>query len=329
MKKPTIKDIARDTGVSTTTVINVLRGRESEVSSETAIRVRRRADELGYVRNLTAASLVSRRAHAIALIIVRGYCPASPIEQADVNPFYGELILRLEHEARQAGYMLNLFGGDEADYVDFILQRNVDAAVLVGITRPELPNTVARQGVPVLLVDTVPSAPPHLFVRTDEQRGGALAAEHLIRRGCRSVVFAGDTRQPPDTVPSLRLEGARRACAAHRVPLRESHHLTTYEDGRRAAPNIAKLKADGVVVAADILAAGLVHGLLDLGVRVPEDIAVVGYDNLLMARVIRPRLTTVDQGLGEKVSAIVDLIRNGAPGQGRVVQPTLVVRESA
>lgn len=327
--KPTIKDIARDTGVSTTTVINVLKGRDTEVSEATALRVRRRAGELGYVRNLTAASLVSRRSHAIALIVVNAYKPLNEEQEGDINPFYGDLILRLEHQARKRGYMLSLYGGSEEDYVDFILQRNVDAAILLGIRRPELPRTVARQGVPVLLIDSAIDDPHCIQVRTDEVRGGELAAEHLLARGCRPLMFVGNTRHPPQTMPSLRLKGAQNAATRQGVELHKTDCLATFEEGVRVAGQIAESGATGVFAAADNLAAGLITGLMDRGVRVPEDVAVVGYDNLLIARMIRPKLTTVDQKIGEKTRALLDLIENGRPGQKRIIQPELVVRESA
>lgn len=328
-RKPTIKDIARKVGVSTTTVINVLKNRNTQASAATIQKVKQTAQALGYVRNLTAASLVSRRAHAIALVITGGYSPSSPESESDINPFYGELILRLEHEARRHGYMLSVFGGDESDYVNYVLERNLDAAVLLGIRKPDLPRILARQGIQVVLMDSAFQDPIFAHVRTDDLRGGELAAEHLLSRGCRKIAFAGNTGMAPNAVPTLRLRGARLACERAGVPLLPFDLNAQFESGRAAAGDAIRSGADGIVAAADNLAAGLVRGLLEAGARVPEDVAVVGYDNLVIARTTQPALTTMDQGLGEKVRAVVDLIRTGRAGETRVIAPTLVRRQSA
>jgi len=329
-KRPTIKDIARETGVSTTTVLNVLGDKTSEVSKGVAEIVRRKATELGYVRNLTAASLTGKRAaNAIALIITKAYNPLTPSQESDINPYYGEFILRLEHEARRAGYMLSLFGGNEEDYVNFVLQWNLDAAVLMGVHKPDLPRVIAQRGIPVLLVDCAFKDPHYVSVHTDDLKGGVLAAEHLIQRGCKSIAYVGNTHQPRAASPSIRLEGVRKTCRKHRIPLKEFAHNATFEDGVNAAQEIASSGVDGVFAAADNLAAGVIHGLTLAGKRVPDDVAVVGYDNLLIARMIRPTLTTIEPGISAKVKTIIDLISNSEPGKVHTIEPTLVVRESA
>lgn len=329
-KKPTIKDIARETGVSTTTVLNVLGKKTSEVSEAVAAKVLKKAEELGYVRNLTAASLAGKGSHAFALIMTRAYVPLTPAHETDINPYYGEFILRLEHEARKAGYMLSLFGGREEDYVNFVLQRNLDAAVLMGIHMPDLPRVIAQRGIPVILIDSAFEDPHYISVRTDDLKAGNLAAEHLVRRGCTSVAYIGNTQQPPNSGPSLRLRGARETCQKAAVSFREFNHIATFEDGVNAASEVIAAGCRGVFAAADNLAAGLLHGLRAAGKQVPGDVAVVGYDNLLISRLSNPSLTTIDPGVGNKIKLIVDLIANdGKPGRTHRVEPTLILRESA
>ena len=328
-KKATIKDIAREVGVSTTTVINVLKNRNSQVSPATITKVREKAAELGYVRNLAAAGLVSRRSHAIALVVTGAYNPLSEDQETDINPFYGELILRLENEARKAGYMLTLYGGGEDDYVNFVLERNLDVAILLGVRKPDLPRILARQGVPIILIDSSFRDPALSHVRTDEVLGGQLATNHLLSLGRRSLGFLGSTHMSPESVCSLRLQGARQACAAAGIELREFGRLALFEEGLKAANEVAASGVTGVVAAADNLAAGLVCGLTASGRKVPEEIAVIGYDNVLLARTVNPTLTTIDQGLGEKVRAIMDLVKSGQAGVTKLVQPRLVVRQSA
>lgn len=329
-KKPTIKDIARETGVSTTTVLNVLGRKSSEVSEKTADLVLKKAAELGYVRNLTAASLSGKgSSHAFALILTRAYKPLTTSQESDINPFYGEFILRLEHEARKNGLMLSLYGGSEEDYVNFVLQWNLDAAVLLGIQKPDVPRIIAQRGIPVILIDSAFEDPQYISVRTDDMYAGRIASEHLIKRGCRSIAYVGSTEQHPNAGPSLRLRGIKETCRHAGITFTPIDQIATYESGIEAVDQIVAEKIDGVVAAADNLAAGIVHGLCQKNVRIPDQVAVIGYDNQLISRLTRPMLTTIDQGLGEKVKRIVELIREGQPGRTHMIQPSLVIRESA
>ncbi len=329
MRKPTIKDIARETGVSATTVLNVLGGRVHETSASTAERVRRKAQELGYVRNLTAAALTGKRSNAFALIITKAYQPVTAEQESDINPYYGEFILRLEHEARKAGLTISLFGGDEDDYVNFVLERNLDAAVLLGIHKTDLPRSIVQRGVPVILVDSAIHDPHTISIKTDDRLAGEIAAKHLITRGRRAIGFVGDTWQPPDAAPSLRRLGAYQACVDAGINLVDIHAITSFEGGISAAADIANQNLTGIVAAADNLAAGIVSGLASRGVKIPDDVAVIGYDNLLIARLSQPPLTTIDQGMHEKVRTIVSMIKDGHAGSTRMIQPRLVVRASA
>lgn len=328
-KKTTIKDIARETGVSATTVLNVLGGRVAETSTETAARVRQKAEELGYVRNLTAAALTGRGSRSFALIITKAYHPLTPSHESDINPYYGEFIIRLEYEARKAGLTFSLFGGEEEDYMNFVLERNLDAAVLMGIHKIDLPRSIAQRGVPVILLDSAVHEEPAVSIRTNDLRAGEMATRHLLAQGRRSIGFVGDVEQPSDAPPSLRRIGAHRACRDAGIDLISIHCIATVEEGRRAASDIVRLGLDGVIAAADNLAAGVVSALPALGKQVPRDVAVVGYDNLLIARLAQPPLTTIDQGLGEKVRTIIAMIKERKPGSVHLIEPSLVVRESA
>jgi DNA-binding LacI/PurR family transcriptional regulator len=167
-------------------------------------------------------------------------------------------------------------------------------------------------------------------VRTNEEKGAALATEHLIKRGCKRLAFVGHgIKEFPLNIPAIRYRGAKKVADAAGIPLTAIEEWTHLAGGKRAAPKVRELKADGVVTSADILAAGLIEGLKVDGVRIPDDVAVTGYDNLSVARMVTPALTTVDQELDNKVRAICELITEGQPGDVRVVEPRLVVRESA
>lgn len=331
MKNPTIHDVARLAGVSTATVSNVLNERTTEVSRATAERVWKAVERLGYVKNLAASSLSGRSSLMIGVIVLGVFDPYGTEKNQAVNPFYGDFLFRFEREARQMGYTIAVYAGREESAINFLLERNVDAAVILGAIAQDLPIVLKRRDIPLLLFDSfVPDDGYLMKVHTDEIAGGRLSAQHLLATGRRRLVFVGGIVQGyPNNIPAIRYRGAKTVCDAAGVELELIESWTSYRGGLEAAQRVIELKADGVVTSADITAAGLVRGLLDSGVRVPDDVAVMGYDNLSIAEYVYPPLSTVDQGLQQKVEAAAQLIRDGVPGAYRIITPTLVIRKSA
>jgi LacI family transcriptional regulator len=329
-RRATITDIAREVGVSTTTVINVLKGRGSEVSPPTSAKIMKVVKRVGYVKNLTASALASAPSKLIAVVLA-GTFPADARQRClEANPFYGDFILRLEHEARHRGYSINLYSGEEMEALPFLLQRNYDAVLVLGVSSPQLPRLIARHGVPQVLVDSF--LPRGAFARVcgDEALGGRLAVDHLVARGCRKLAFVGDVQKAPAAlIPNLRFGAARAASRTAGRPLTLFTTATSFDGGVAAAARVAASGCDGVVTAADVVAAGLVQGLRAAGVRVPQQVAVVGYDNLLVATLCLPKLTTVDQRLEEKIRVAMDWIQQPKPRAVVLIPPVLVVRESA
>jgi len=307
----------------------VLKGKSSEVSEATSDRILEKVKQLGYVKNLTASSLSGRQSHMIAVIIIGVFEPHEANLDPDINPFYGELVFRLDRAARGRGYTLCLYTGREEEYISFLLERNVDAAVMVGLAQSDLPSVLQRHQAPIILMDTFDLEEGVMNVRNDELLGGALAARHLIERGRKKLAFAGELREEfPNNIPAKRYEGALRACEEAGLPLARVVTWTSMQDAEKIVPQLIELGVDGVVTAADILAAGILNGLDRAGVKVPDDIAVIGYDNVLVSRMSKPALSTIDQNLNEKVKAVIDLVVDGKPGALREIEPKLIVRES-
>ncbi|MBP7830212.1 MAG: LacI family DNA-binding transcriptional regulator [Kiritimatiellae bacterium] len=326
----TIHDVALRAGVSIATVSNVLKGRMSEVSPATAERVQRVVEKMGYVKNLTAAALSSQRSGLVGAIIIGVFDPHSTEREQEVNPFYGEFLFRLERELQSSGSTLCVYAGREEAYVNFLLERNLDGAILLGVIGKDMPTVLERRDARLVLFDSFVHHRTHMRVQTDELKGGGMSADFLITRGRKHLAFVGGAvRDFPSNIPAVRFEGATRVCDQSGIRLLLVEEWTSFEGGRRAARRVLELKPDGVIVAADIMAAGLVRGLQEAGAKVPDDIAVVGYDDLPFARMVSPPLTTVRQGLQEKIEAAVDLLKNGEKGEVRVIKPHLVVRESA
>lgn len=317
-------------GVSTTTVINVLKGRDSEVSPAMSDKIMRVVARVGYVKNLTASSLATAQSRLIAVVMAGAFQPATRERSLETNPFYGDFILRLEHEARLRGYSINLFTGEERDALPFLLQRNHDAVLVLGVSAPTLPKQIARHGLPQLLVDSFLEKGGFARVCGDENLGVQLAVKHLVSRGRRRLAFVGDVHPKlPTLIPTLRFRAAEAACKKAGCSLTLFHATTSFEAGAEVAERMGGSNFDGVVTAADVIAAGLVQGLRHAGVEVPRQVAVVGYDNLLVAKLCIPNLTTVDQRLDDKIRAAMDWVQNPKPRAVISIPPVLVVRESA
>ncbi len=328
--KPTIVDVARHAGVSAATVSYVLNGRFSQVSEKTIDKVRLAVADLGYVKNLTASALSGRRSNLIGVLLPDVLGADSRNEQAELNPFYGEFIFLLEAEARARGYALCLYAGRQKDAVEFLLQRHLEAAALIGFCPPDLQMLLDRKGMTLVVYDSFRAHEGVRFVRTDEERGGALAAEHLLSRGRRKPLFLGGyMAEFPDHPPAYRFRGARKVFEQAGLSMEVLEGPTSYSAGFEAAETAVQLGIDCVVAAADIIAAGLMEGLRQKGRRVPDDVAVTGYDNIPISRHIRPQLTTVDQRLPEKAAALMASIEEEDAGELVVLEPRLVVRQSS
>ena len=328
--KPTIADVAKVAGVSAAAVSYVLNGRRQEVSEQTAERVMRVVRELGYVKNMAAASLTGQKSRMVAVILPGVFDQQSAALEQPINPFFGEFLIRLEAEARRRRYTVCFYSGREEDYVHFLLERNMDAAVLVGFSEWDLPGVLQRRDIRCVLYDSFGQDTVHGHVRTDEVKGGYLAAERLIDIGKRRLIFAGTLpTENSSNIPSSRFRGALKACEAAGATLTPMSVAATYEGGLAAARAISESGADGVVCMADVIAAGLVEGLSRLGRNIPDSVAVMGYDNLPLCHYARPNLSTIDQGLALKIKAVMDLVEMPGTAPARVIDPTLVVRESA
>ncbi len=328
-RKPTIADVAKAAAVSAAAVSYVMNGRLQEVSASTAARVLRVVKELGYVKNLAAAALTGQKSRMMAVIMPGLFDPLADGHQP-INPFFGEFLIRLEEEARRRRYTVCFYSGREEDYVHFLLERSMDAAVLVGFSEWDLPGLLQRRDIRCVLYDSFGQDSLHSHVRTDEFKGGYLSAHHLLERGKRRLLFAGTVPvENSSNMASRRYAGAAQACSEFGASLEVMEVATTYEGGVAAAPQVVERFGDGVVCMADIIAAGLTEGLAQLGKSIPGEVAVMGYDNLPVCLYARPHLSTVDQGLALKIKAVMDMVETPVVGEVRVIEPTLVVRDSA
>jgi LacI family transcriptional regulator len=322
--RPTIYDVAREAGVAASTVSRAY-ARPGRVNNDTARRIFAAAERLGYRSDRLDGQRPDGRAlsEAIALVI------------ADVtNPFYGEIIKGAYEAAREAGYQLVLSHTNESpeeerrtiehelDHVDGIViasSRMTDSALRM----------VAKQRAVVLLNRILPEAS---CVVSDNQRGIRRAAEHLGALGHERITYvAGPENSWSD---GMRWRALREAAAELELEVRRlGPHEPTVLAGLAAARRVAQIDATAVLAYNDALAIGVLKGLRKLGVAVPEEISVVGFDNIIFDELVEPALTTVAAPLYRMgltgVQHCIALARGAQPSSASLVLPVrLVVRQS-
>jgi LacI family transcriptional regulator len=336
-----IRELARRSGVSTATVSRALNDR-AEVSEATRARIRRLASELGYAPNEPARTLVRRRSDTIGLIWDSGQ-EARGLH----NPFLLGMLSAVRTALSEADYHLMLLttpGEQDPDgaYLQAVRRHNLEG-VIVLTTPPDdrCLRVLADSAVPCAGIDTAFTGPRTVRVSSDNAAGAEAAVDHLYALGHRRIATVTGPLHLPPAVE--RLAGYRRACArlGLTVPqeyVREGDFFL--DSGERAARALlsAAEPPTAVFAAGDQMAIGVLHAAADAGLSVPGDLAVVGFDDIDAAALVRPALTTVAQdqrALGEAaVAALRGLLDAGPqraeqPAQPHIVPTRLMVRGSS
>ena len=334
----TLREIATRTGVSVSTVSRVLNG-HSGVSSEVRERVLETAGELDYTPNAAARTLVLKRSHLIAVVIRTGD------DREFEHPFYQVVLDGIKHHATKRGYDLYILShageiyGDDSDYfVTRVRRHQAEGAVVMGVREKDIEELVKME-LPVVTVDFEPTGKLEKkvgFVQSDNYAGAEQATTHLVSLGRKRIAYiAGELY----TAPGMkRLAGYRNALERADMPFRDEYVVEgdfTSESGCKAMKKLLALeeRPDAVFVACDMMALGAIRAAHDLGLRIPEDVAIVGFDDIHFASLSVPALTTIRQRkeeIGEKAcEALIDLIEGRRAEPPRVTLPVdLVVRES-
>jgi len=330
--RPTLEKVAARAGVSRATVSRVVNG-STRVAPGIRDAVMRAVDELGYVPNLAARSLVTQRTDSIALVVSE-----PPTRVFSDDPFFSGIIRGVSQELEAADKQLVLMlAGSMAshDRVErYATAGHVDGVLVASIHGADpLPNTLARMGIPVVGSGRPLTRSPLPYVDMDNVGGAATAVGHLLRSGRQRIAsIAG----PQDMIAGIdRLAGYRRA-------LRDSDRRSivavgdfTRESGDQAMRQLLAddPALDAVFVASDIMALGALRALRKAGRRVPDDVAVVGFDDIDNASYTEPPLTTVRQPtieMGRQMVRMLLRLTAGETVDEPVILPTeLVVRESA
>ncbi len=326
----TMLDIAKGLNVSVVTVSKVLRNK-GKISAATRKRVLQRAKDLNYQTNWIARSLVTRRTFTIGLLL-----------PDFTHPFFAEVAKAVAETVRPHGYhvIISYFEENpelERNEADSLMARQVDGLIAASAqSNPELFEGILARKVPVVLIDRPIAGVQASFVGVDNEAIGKLATNHLIAQGCIRIAHL---RGPKLGIAAERLAGYRHALQKRDLPVVSKYivgarHVDS--SGYSAMKKLLQAQPvpDGVFCYNDPVAIGAMKAISEAGLKIPQDIAVVGAGNVHYSDVLAVPLTTVDQGtvqIGKRAAELL-MEQIGAKRRPRVrkilIMPKLVIRQS-
>jgi LacI family transcriptional regulator len=330
MMRPTIYDIARLAGVSTATVSKVF-NQTGNISEKTRRRILEISKELNYQPNVLASALNGKKTFSLGLLI-----------PDMVNPFFAELARHVEDRAQELGFNLIICNTDndmkkEIKYIQLLRQKSVDGIIVAtGVRNDEFLKELIDQRVPIALVAREMSVLSTSTVLVDDFAGGYNATRHLIELGHRRIAVIAESMSVSSS--KERVRGYRHALEEAELRYDEELVLTSdfsIESGRVTALAILQRPSRPTAIFAcnDLLAIGALQAAKELGIRVPDDLSVVGFDNTILASITDPPMTTVAQPIRAMGHQVVDLIvaeinEESTVKQRVVLLPELIIRQS-
>lgn len=330
LKSVTIKDIAKVANVSYATVSRALSG-SAEIGEETRERVLKICREIGYTTNYVARSMVMKETKLLGLIVAN-------ID----NPFMSEMAYHIEMRAREQGYNLMLCNSShditlERNVFELLLGRQVDGIILVPANAESYTNLKPLiSKVPTVFVSENLRDLPESYVSVDNFRGTHIGTEYLYSLGHRSILYFGLRRG--SVTHQLRADGYLDACRELGIEanvFNSTYTLSSVQAGCQMARQIFSkpFPYTAIFAATDSLALGVLEAAEEAGIRIPEDLSLMGFDNILYADLPRIRLTTIEQPKKTMATAAVDILLEKIADESsgyshRILTPTLIVRSS-
>ena len=328
----TLKEIAQAAGVSMATVSNVINGNYNKVSSDTVARIQAIIQAAGYVPNQAARSLAQRESHVIAIIV-----QAHEGENIFRNPYTAEYVGALTVELYRNGYYPLIRFTDDFQAVESDLRGwNVAGAIFNGSFSKQLQRIHALPAIPTVFTDCYFRIPGINHVGVDDDAGGQMAGEYLGQMGHKQVAFIANYLEYSE-VDQHRLQGFQNGLKKYGISVLEENIFPTpltavdedlvhYTLEKENAPTAFFCTSDRVAVQ-------LIQTLNRLHIRIPEDVSVMGFDNLPIAEITYPPLTTLAQDITQKAHLVVDMLvrhirQKTLPPERTLLGVWLVERES-
>lgn len=327
----TMNEIAKLAGVSKATVSRVLNDSECGVGEQTRVRVKKIAEELGYSVEQTEKKNVSFTRY-IALIL------------PDItNPFFADLARSVEQSLRRKGYSLVLANTDfsednEAAQIRELMVKRLEGILLVpsGIRAREEHDLPRRYQIPMVLMDRKLEGISDIpGVYSNNEYASVISCEHLIRKGARDIVFISGPLNVSTSIE--RFEGYKAVLAQHSIPFRPEmcrYGSYTVESGYNAVLELERsgISYSAILAANDLMALGALKAVREFGYRVPEDVQIIGFDNIEFSQYCEPSLSTMQQptfDMGAKaVELLTGIIEKRDPVQPERLIPKLLMRKT-
>ena len=305
----TIKQVAEKAGVSVASVSNVVNGNYHKVSAETRRKIERIIEETGYTPNAMARSLATQESRIISLVIPY----IGDVFTFNYNPYYAELIAELEKYVRERSYCLMIRCVERCgDIVPMVSSWNVDGVFFFFFSAEDIRAVHQSLKCPAVFIDSNCADEGVVCVGIDDYRGGYLSAQHLLNNGHRKIAFAAP-QFGTEGVIWQRYCGFCDACKEKGVAIapEDIFAVDTIESNSVIAGNdiaMSPKKYTAVGVMSDLSACGIMQGLRQCGKAVPDDISVMGFDDLSLCNFAYPKLTTVSQDIRAKACKAGDLL---------------------
>lgn len=337
-RKITIRDVARHAGVSAASVSYVLNDVD-KISPETKERILKSIDELGYQPSLTARCLSSGSSKLIGIslpITEKGDIPGVLLEN---NPFFGEFISGIESVTREKGYDILISGvSTNEQYKDWIHRRKLDGIIMLGVYPKSIFEEIQNLNIPIVLTDAYEEYAKQFHrVMVEDELGGYLATKHLLELGHKKIALAiGSVIK--SHVNFNRYQGYKRALEEAEIEIDPSllfEDHVTFHGGHRIGLKMIEenCKATAVFAIADIMAIGIMKAYTESGKKLPQDLSIVGFDNIKFGNYTIPGLTTMSQDIilkGKESAKMIldDLERGRRTNSSITLKPVLMERES-
>lgn len=327
----TIKDVARAADVSISTVSRVINNKGG-VSRDLEDRIKSAIEKLKYKPNTVARALKAKSTKSIGLII-------PSIE----NPVFPPLVKSIEDTAKRYGFSTILCNSDgileeEAQYLDLLVEKQVDGIILNAIgDYHEKFEVVKSTNTPIIVLGRRIEGFKTTCVTINNFKGAYMAVEHLIKTGMRDIAFLFGFLESSSAIND-RFEGYKQALKDYKIKFNKNLVVKgnrSFEGGAFATDELLKRKIgfDAIFASNDVMAIGCIEKLLDCGYRIPDDVSVMGYDDIPMAGIFRPHLSTIRSPIKEfGVEAVKTILRIIYSKNDRLneknFEPELIIRES-
>ena len=328
----TIYDIAKEAGVSISTVSNVIHGVKSHVSPETVERIKKIIETKQYKPNMSARALATKNSRIVGMLI--------HVEKKDFNslpedPFLGMIIRSVEMELSARNYYLMIKTvSTEEELLDLHKNWNFAGMIIQGVFEGSFFNQLSKISVPCVLIDSYIKHSRYINIGLEDFKGGYTATSYLIKKGHKNIAFAS-----PDIfetgVVAERFSGYKAALKEAGIDFNPDNvfQVSTLDSGWDVGEKLAgRPDITGVFATADFLAMGIISALQSKKIRVPEDKSVIGFDDLFGSQLFNPPITTIRQDVKQKgslaVKTLVDLIEGREVSGNSVLSVDLVERQS-